>query len=187
MYDTAHKLITLTSFIKSVFNRIAGESEKETAIKKEAVDEGLIAELDKELEKALTHIYAEQYMHLRMVLSHSYNAEGLYRTLPSVGEMETLRKALADLQDKKTVMDQLLQDPILVAELENYGTGVKFVKRCLDPAIGGRVDFDVCLHLIQIEREAEAAKCASCYEQPKLPIKADSVRPNEVGAQKIWC
>ncbi|QPH19046.1 hypothetical protein C2857_004193 [Epichloe festucae Fl1] len=161
-------------FTKSVFHGIARELERATAIKMEAVDEGLISELEKKLEKALTHIYAEQYMHLRMVLSHSYNAESLYRTLPSGGEIETLRKALADLQDKKTVMDQLLQDPRLAAELEHYGAGVNFVKTCLDPAIGGHVDFDVCLHLIQIEREAKAAKCASCYEQPKLPIKADS-------------
>ncbi|GAB0138094.1 hypothetical protein EsDP_00006339 [Epichloe bromicola] len=161
-------------FTKSVFHRIAKELEKATAIKMEAMDEGLIFGLEEKLEKELTRIYAEQYMHLRMVLSHSYNAESLYRTLPSGGEIETLRKALADLQGKKTVMDQLLQDPRLAAELERYGAGVNFVKRCPDPAIGGHVDFDVCLHLIQIEREAKAAKCASCHEQPKLPIKADS-------------
>lgn len=183
---TAYRLTnSLLSFTKSLFCKLVEELEKEKLVKMEEADYEPCAKLEAQFQQRLDRIHVEQYMHLRMVLSHSYNVENLLRTLPSADQIQKLRQALSGIQGKRTVIDQLLGDARLAAELQPYSSGVEFVQKLAYGAVGGHIDFDVCLNLIQIEREAKVSKCASCGKTPELAVKATKVCPKALGAHSI--
>ncbi|KAG5948921.1 hypothetical protein E4U53_006107 [Claviceps sorghi] len=161
------------SFIKSVYKKLSEKLDKETSVKIEKADDESAAHLEAQLKEELLKLHAEQYMMLRMVLSHPYNVENFFRTMVSGDDIQRLRRDLADIGQKRTVMEQLFEDKELAKKLEPYRSGVQRMEEWAYGALGGHVTLDVCLNLMQIEQEAKASSCAMCEETPKLPMKAE--------------
>ncbi|KAG6017457.1 hypothetical protein E4U43_001142 [Claviceps pusilla] len=159
-------------FIKSIFEKVAESLEKDALVKIEEADDVSSAELEANLRSELLHIRSEENMQLRMVLSHPYNIENILRTMATGAEIQRLRQALVEKGKKRTVLQQLFEDEKLVAELKPYRSGVEMMKKCAEGALGGQFDFDICLNMMQIEREAKESKCAACAETPEMAVKA---------------
>ncbi|KAG5929122.1 hypothetical protein E4U42_007026 [Claviceps africana] len=157
-------------FIKSIFKKLAENLEKETTVKIEKANDESIAHLEAQLKEGILKLHFEQYMLLRMVLSHPYNVENLLRTMASGADIQRLRQDLAAIGQKRTVMEQLFEDKELVEQLEPYRSGVERMKKCAKGALGGHVSFDVCLKLMQIEGDAKASTCACDFEQCGQPV-----------------
>ncbi|KAG6040784.1 hypothetical protein E4U41_007053 [Claviceps citrina] len=169
-------------FTKSVFEEMA---KGQKSLKIGEGDERPTAQLVAQPQLELTRIYAEQYMHLRMVLSHPYNIEKFLRTDEASSRIHVLRKALNDIEEEKGVMHQLLEDSKLVAELEPYRSGVDRMGMIGGDALGGYVKLDVCLNLIQIEQKARESTCASCNRTPEMAAVAVLVIGLKAGGQSL--
>lgn len=165
------------SFIKSIFEKVAESLEQDALVKIEEADDVSSAELEAKLRSGLLHLRSEENMQLRMMLSHPYNIENILRTMATTAEIQRLRQALVEKGRKRTVLQQLFEDEKLVAELKPYRSGVEMMKKCAEGALGGQFDFDICLNMIQIEREAKKSNCAACAETPEMAVKATKVCP----------
>ncbi|KAG6006694.1 hypothetical protein E4U21_006769 [Claviceps maximensis] len=159
-------------FIKSIFEKLTEDMEKKALVKIEKADDDTGAKLEVHLKRALVQIHIEKMTQLRMVLSHPYNVENLLRTMASDVDIQRLRHALVDIGKKRPVMEQLFENAELVSELKPYSSGVEMMKKCSEGTLGGQVDLEVCLNMMQIGREAKASNCAVCGKTPELPVKA---------------
>lgn len=170
--------LAVFSFTKSLFVGMMEEEERQKEANISAAPESIVAALEVELEEKLARLRIEQYTHLRMVSSHPYNIERLMRTKAKAEQLSKLRQKFLEITDQKTLLDQLLANDDMASKLEQYMTGLGFMRSNGERLLGGFFHLETALGYIENEREAAESHCKKCgSESPKLPCKLIPVCP----------
>ncbi|KND87205.1 putative ATP-dependent helicase [Tolypocladium ophioglossoides CBS 100239] len=133
-------------------------------------------------EKIVTKLQYAMFMKLRQLISHPFNLEKLLRTTITTKEIHELKAKFGESGANDSILDQMMarEKNELGLELEEYQTGLNFLRKRKEPVFGGKFEWNAMLDMFGHELEAQNFACCSC-KTAKPPVRPVQLEMNKCG------